>query len=78
MTQHDLAQTKALKVNNTLASFLIGIAGSNTPGSIISTRAIIIFRPRKWGRKIMICDAFFFANSAKSPLLFTPFSKTIN
>ena len=29
---------------------------------------IVIFRPHKWGRKIMICDAFFFTNSAKTPL----------
>ena len=39
---------------------------------------VVIFRrPRKWGRKIMICGGFF-TNSAKSPLLFTPFSKLIH
>ena len=38
----------------------------------------IIFRPHEWGRKIMICVAFFFTNSVKSQLLFTPFSKMID
>ena len=34
---------------------------------LIQYRYIIIFRPHKWGRKIMICVAFFSTNSAKSP-----------